>query len=154
MQDAKKMYQKIIQLTFPPEHANKPVMCHMVRRYDVIYNIVAAQTLPGKEGYLTVELTGEEAACLEALDYVREQGIIVAPAHQHVSRDEHSCMHCGMCVAMCSADALCVAQKTRMVLFDEDKCTACGMCVRICPVKAMYVDGYFMRASCEETACR
>lgn len=154
MQDAKKMYKKVIQLTFPPEHANKPVMCHMVRRYEVMYNIVAAQTMPGKEGYLTVELTGEEAVCLEALDYVRGQGIIVAPAHQHVSRDEESCMHCGMCVAMCPVDALSVAAKTRMVLFDEDKCSACGMCVRICPVRAMFVDEIMGRVPAEVGACQ
>ena len=140
MEHPGKQYKKIIQLTFPPEHANKPVMCHMVRQYDVIYNIVAAQTTPGKDGYLTVELSGEDAACQAALQYVREQGIIVALAHQHVSRDEESCMHCGMCIAMCPVDALSVAPSTRMVLFDEDKCTACGMCVRICPVKAMVAD--------------
>lgn len=154
MQDAEKPYRKIIQLTFPPEHAGKPVMCHMVRRYDVIYNIMAARTMPGKEGYLTVELTGEEAVCLEAVDYIRSQGILVAPAHQHVSRDEGSCMHCGMCIAMCPADALCVAPVSRTVLFDEEKCTACGMCVRICPVRAMFVDEFMGNAPCGAAVCR
>lgn len=153
MEDAKKQYRKIIQLTFPPEHANKPVMCHMVRQYDVMYNIVAAQTTPGKEGYLTVELSGGEETCLAALEYVRGQGIIVAPAHQHVSRNEESCMHCGMCVAMCPVDALVVAPKNRMVLFDEEKCTACGMCVRICPVKAMFADAIMGRSTAEVAAC-
>lgn len=147
------MYRKIIQLTFPPEHSNKPVMCNMVRRYEVVYNIVAARTMPGKDGYLTVELSGEEPACLEALEYVRKQGIIVEPAHQHVARDEASCMHCGMCVAMCPVDALSIVTQSRMVLFDEDKCTACGMCLRICPVKAMYADEAWVRAPSGTEAC-
>lgn len=152
MEQQSRRYKKIIQLTFPPEHANKPVMCHMVRQYDVIYNILAAQTMPGKEGYLTVELSGEHDICQDALQYVREQGIIVAPAHQHVSRDEASCMHCGMCLAMCPVDALSIAPVTRFVLFDEDKCTACGMCVRICPVRAMVADEIMGRPPEEATA--
>ncbi|MDL2279454.1 4Fe-4S binding protein [Desulfovibrio sp. OttesenSCG-928-G11] len=135
-----KLYRKIIQLTFSPENSNKPVMCHVVRHFDVTYNIMAAQTTPGKEGYLTVDFWGEETKCRAALDYLREQGIIVAPARQHVSRDDERCMHCGLCLALCPADALSVDPLSRLVLFNEEECTACGMCTRVCPVGAMLSD--------------
>lgn len=135
-----KQFRKIIQLTFTPENSNKPVMCHVVRNYDVTYNIMAARTMPGKEGYLTVEIWGDDAKCRAALDYLRDQGIIVVPAKQHVARIDDLCMHCGMCVALCPVDALSVDRASRLVLFNEEECTACGMCTRICPVGAMEGD--------------
>lgn len=135
-----KQYRKIIQLIFTPENSNKPVMCHVVRHFDVTYNITAAQTTPGKEGYLTVDLWGEDAKCKAALNYLREQGIIVVPARHHVSRNDDSCMQCGMCIALCPVDALTVDPISRLVLFNEEECTACGMCTRICPVGAMCAD--------------
>ncbi len=140
MEQQNKQYRKIIQLNFSPENSGLPVMCHVVRTYDVTYNIVAAQTTLGKEGYLTVEMWGEDAKCREALQYLRDQGIIVTPACNHVSRRDDSCMHCGMCIAVCPVSALTIDKASRLVLFDEEKCTACGMCTRVCPVGAMHAE--------------
>lgn len=147
-----KQYRKIIQLTFSPDNTNKPVMCHIVRTYDVWFNIMAAETTMGKEGYLTIELSGQDDNCQAALQYLRDQGIGVVPAKQHVSRDDESCMHCGMCVAMCPVDALKVDPASRLVLFIEENCNACGMCTRICPVKAMQADTFLGRAASEVAA--
>lgn len=140
MEQQTRQYRKIIQLTFSPENSGLPVMCHVVRTYDVTYNIVAAQTTLGKEGYLTVEMWGDDDKCRAALHYLREQGIIITPACNHVSRDDESCMHCGMCIAVCPVNALSIDKTSRLVLFSEDNCTACGMCTRICPVKAMHAE--------------
>lgn len=148
-----KQYRKVIQLTFTPETSRLPVMCDMVRRYDIVYNIVAAQTTAGKEGYLTIELTGEDGQCRTALQYLRDQGIIVAAAKQHVSRNDAHCMHCGMCTSLCPVDALTVDPQTRLVLFDEEKCTACGMCTRVCPVKAMHADTFMGQSPAGAGAC-
>ena len=76
----------------------------------------------------------------QALQYLRDQGIIVTPACSHVSRDDDSCMHCGMCIAVCPFNALTIDRESRLVLFAEEKCTACGMCTRICPVGAMHAE--------------
>lgn len=143
MEQENKAYRRIIQLTFTPENSGKPVMCHLVRRYDITFNIVAARTTPGKEGYLTIEIRGDEQNCKDALEYLRNEGIIVVSAKQHVSRKDELCMHCGMCLALCPVGALSVESKSRLVLFDEDNCTACGMCTRICPVQAMKADALF-----------
>ena len=140
MEQQSKQYRKIIQLTFSPENSGLPVMCHVVRRYDVTYNIVAAQTTLGQEGYLTVEMWGDDGKCREALQYLRDQGIIVTPACNHVTRDDGLCMHCGTCLAMCPEKALTIDRVTRMILFDAEKCTACGRCTRICPVRAMQAE--------------
>ena len=140
MEQESKVYRRIIHLTFPPENSGNPVMCHLVRRYDITFNIVAARTTPGKEGYLTIEIWGEEGNCIDALQYLRDEGIIVISAKQHVSRKDELCMHCGMCLALCPVGALSIDPKSRLVLFNEDDCTACGMCPRVCPVNAMQAD--------------
>ena len=140
MEQQNKQYRKIIQLTFSPENSGLPVMCHVVRAYDVTYNIVASQTTLGKEGYLTVEMWGDDDKCQAALQYLRDQGIIITPACNHVSRDDDSCMHCGMCIAVCPFNALTIDRESRLVHCDEEKCTACGMCTRICPVGAMHAE--------------
>ena len=140
MEQENKAYRRIIHLTFAPENSGKPVMCHVVRRYGITFNIVAARTTPGKEGYLTIEMWGDEQNCKDSLQYLRDEGIIVVSAKQHVSRKDELCMHCGMCLALCPVGALSVEPRTRLVLFNEDECTACGMCTRICPVQAMQAD--------------
>ncbi len=129
-------------------------MCHLVRRYDITFNIVAAQTTPGKEGYLTVEIWGEEENCKEAIQYLRDQGITVVAARQHVTRLDECCVHCGMCLALCPVNALTVDVATRLVLFHEEECTACGMCTRICPVKAMQSDVVGSVNGIGASACR
>ncbi|KAF4529473.1 hypothetical protein B566_EDAN018749 [Ephemera danica] len=128
------------QLLFSPTNSGQPVMCHLVRQYDITYNIVAAQTTSGKEGFLILEVWGAEKNCLAALEYLREQGIQVATVKQHVSRNEDGCMHCGMCTAVCPTKALEVNPRDRTVAFIPERCTACGACTRICPVGAMLAD--------------
>ena len=140
METTGKEYRKIVQLTFPPVKTGQPVMCHLVLQFEVTFNIVAAQTMPGKEGYLTLEIWGNETNCKNALQYLQDEGIGVVPVRQHVSRKEDSCMHCGLCLALCPVDALSVGGELRLVFFDEERCTACGMCTRICPVNAMQAD--------------
>ena len=140
MEQQTKQYRKIIHLTFSPDNSGRPVMCELVRRYDVTFNIVAARTTPGKEGYLTIEISGEEENCRQSLQYLRDEGIIVVAARQHVSRRDEVCMHCGMCLALCPVKALDVEPDSRRVRFHEEECTACGMCTRVCPVGAMQSD--------------
>ncbi len=140
MNDRNKAYRKIIHLNFPPEHAGNPVMCHLVRRYDITFNILKARISPRREGYLTLQIEGAEESWREAMGYLNEQGIKVDYAAQRISRDEEACMHCGMCTAICPAGALYNERENRRVGFDAEQCTACGLCTTVCPVRAMQVD--------------
>lgn len=108
--------------------------------FDLTFSILAGQITPRKEGSLTVQIEGSEENWKQAKSYIRSQGIKVDPAAQHISRDDASCMHCGLCTAMCPADALVNDLARRSVSFYPEKCTACGLCTRICPVDAMRVD--------------
>lgn len=115
-------------------------MSHLVRHYDLTFSILAGQITPRKEGSLTVAIEGAEEKWKEAKKYLVSQDIRVEAAAQHISRDEDSCMHCGLCTALCPADALVNDIATRSVSFFPEKCTACGVCTKICPVNAMQVD--------------
>lgn len=89
---------------------------------------------------MTVEVIGSKENYEKGIAYLEENRIVVTPVTQRISRDEDSCMHCGMCTAICPNGSLSVDREKRIVEFDIDRCTACGMCVRVCPVNAMHID--------------
>ncbi|MGX7948427.1 NIL domain-containing protein [Oleidesulfovibrio alaskensis] len=140
MNDTQKAYRKNIHLTFPPQVSKEPVVCNLTRLFDLTFNILKAQIPPRKEGYLTLELVGSQENCGKAIAYLKEHEIAVSPVDQRISRDEDSCMHCGMCTAICPVDALHMDWVARTVTFDTERCTACGLCTKVCPVRAMHVE--------------
>lgn len=129
--------RKVVYLTFPPEASNRPVVCDLARTYQLCFSILKAQINPRHEGQMTLELSGDKTAFEQGLAYLKEQGIGVVPAGQRISRDEASCIHCGVCTALCPTNALKLDIATRLVCFDTETCSACGMCTKVCPVKAM-----------------
>ncbi len=140
MTDLIKAYRKIVILTFPPDVVEKPMVCNLARLYDITFNILRAQISPRREGFMTLELIGSEENCKQSLSYLKEHGIKLSEAAQRISRDEDSCVQCGMCTALCPTSALSLDLGDRRVLFDMERCTACGLCVRVCPVKAMHME--------------
>ncbi|KHK04312.1 NIL domain-containing protein [Desulfovibrio sp. TomC] len=132
-----KQYRKVVYLTFPPEASGKPLVCDLARLHGLGFSILRAQITPRQEGQMTIEITGSRDAYQHGVDYLKEQGIGVAPVAQRISRDEDSCIHCGMCTALCPTKALSLNIETRLVEFDSETCSACGMCTKVCPVKAM-----------------
>jgi len=131
--------RKVIYLTFPPESSNKPLVCDLARIYGLGFSILKAQITPRHEGQMTIELSGARDAYEQGVTYLKQHGIGVAPAAQRISRDEDSCIHCGVCTALCPTKALSLNIETRLVAFDDEICSACGMCTKVCPVKAMEI---------------
>lgn len=132
-----KPVKKVVYLTFPPESSKKPVVCNLVRLHDLCFNILKAQITPRQEGQMTIEISGIPEAYEQGMEYLRENGVTVVPVAQRISRDEDSCIHCGMCTALCTTGALRVDPLSRKVVFDTEICSACGLCAKVCPVKAM-----------------
>lgn len=126
-----------VQLTFPPEISNDPLVCHLVRDYNLTFNILQARITPRKEGHLTLKLIGPAENIQSSIEFLKKEGVKVTGIAQKVVRVEDLCMHCGMCTALCSVAALHVEADSRLVAFDATQCTACGLCVRVCPVNAM-----------------
>jgi ferredoxin len=140
MQDIVKGFRKIVYLSFPPEVSGRPVVCNLTRLFDLSFNILKADISPRHEGTMTLEVSGLEEAFHKGIGYLKENGIRITPVAHKIFRNEESCIHCGVCTAMCPTDALVLDPATRLVIFDVDKCSACGMCTRVCPVKAMTLD--------------
>lgn len=128
--------EKIV-LRFGAGTAQKPIIYHLAKDYDLIINIVKAAINPHKEGTMVLELTGDRYE--EGVEFLREQGISVHSLSQEVVRNEGKCTHCGACTAHCPTHALDVDRSSMEVKFQEDECVLCLECVGICPVKAMEV---------------
>ena len=127
-----------IFLLFPREQVNKPVAYHLVKDYDIVFNILHAE-INNTRGELTVELTGIEGNLEKGLDFIREQGVEVRLFPQSIIRDENQCIHCGACTGVCPTQALYMDTDTWLLEFDPDKCIVCEQCVTACPVSAIDV---------------
>ena len=128
-----------IVLKFPHLLVDKPIVCNLVKKYGLDFNILKAYVTPREEGLLVMEISGSEEALEGGLAYLDEMGVSVQPLSQDIVRDEDRCIHCGACTSVCPTGALALDRKTMLVEFDNDKCIACEHCVGACPVRAMLV---------------
>lgn len=138
--DVVKGYRKIVYLSFPPETSSRPIVCNLARLFDLSFNILKAKIHPRHDGSMVLEISGLEENFHKGVNYLKESGLQVESVARKIFRDEDSCVHCGMCTALCPTKALELDLVTRKVQFDPERCSACGMCRRICPVNAMTVD--------------
>nr|WP_321257176.1 NIL domain-containing protein [uncultured Pseudodesulfovibrio sp.] len=140
MKEMIKGFRKIVYLSFPPTVSGRPVVCNLLRNFDLSFNILKADISPRHEGTMTLELSGMEEDFHKGIGYLKENGVRITPVAHKIFRNEESCIHCGVCTAMCPTDALILEKSDKTIIFDVEKCSACGMCTRVCPVKAMTLD--------------
>jgi ferredoxin len=129
-----------IVLKFPHRLVNQPIICSLVKQYNLDFNILKAQITPNEEGLLVVELKGEDKSFKEGMRFLKKTGVLMEPLSKDVNRDEIRCTHCGACLAVCSTGALAIDRCTMMVIFDNEKCIACELCIKACPPRAMVVN--------------
>ncbi|WP_045219238.1 NIL domain-containing protein [Desulfonatronum thioautotrophicum] len=132
--------KETICLTFPPEVSGQPVVCNLVRSHDLDFNILKARISPKQEGQMTLEIIGDRKQCRAGMRYLKELGVKITPVAQKIQRIEDSCVHCGLCTALCPTKALRMDLNSREVLFLREKCSACGLCTSLCPVRAMVLE--------------
>ena len=133
------MYSKILKLRFSKSAADKPIVCHLTKNYDLIFNILNATILPRKEGILVLELSGSKKNFKEGVKYLKTQGVKVQNASQEVKRENKTCTHCGACTAVCPTGALYIQRPEMQVIFEQNKCSVCELCIPACPTRAMEV---------------
>lgn len=133
------MYSKILILRFPKEVVHKPLVCHLVKDFDLMFNILNAEVLPRKEGILVLELTGDRKQFKKGVQYLKNQGVQVTSSGQEMKRIVARCTHCGACTAVCPTGALSVKRPEMTVEFDRQKCSICELCITACPTRAMRV---------------
>ena len=133
------MYRRVLVLRFPSEITDKPLVCSLAREFDLCFNILKAEILPGQEGIMVLELSGHKKHVTQGLKYLKAQGVKVKSVAQEIRRNEDVCIHCGACTGICPTNALEIDPVTQEVLFEPKKCKGCELCVVVCPVRAMEI---------------
>ena len=132
------MYSKIVILTFPKELVKKALVCQLVRKYDLLFNILSASVSSKKEGHMVLEISSvSKAAFNKGIGFLKAQGVSVSSPEHRIYKDEEICTHCGSCTAVCSTEALYIQRPEMEVIFDQAKCSVCELCVVTCPSRAM-----------------
>jgi len=138
MSEKLKVTKKIV-LRFPQQLVDQPIICRLVKDFDLEFNILRASVTPEEEGLLVLELSGQEKKYQEGVKFLEKIGLKIQLLSQDIVRNEERCTHCGACVTICPTQALTFDSKTRKVNFDNSKCIACELCIKACPPRAMEV---------------
>lgn len=127
-------------LYFPPEKTDQPFLYHLVKDFDIVFNILQAEVQPNKRGRLTVELEGTQENIEKTLGFAQDHGVEFRVFDKNIVRNQGECMDCGACTAVCPSGALYMNKGDWKLIFDEGKCLVCELCVETCPVKAIDVN--------------
>jgi len=128
-----------VVLRFPRSLVDQPIICRLVKDYNLVFNILKASVSPKEEGLLVLELSGEQRDYDKGIQYLAELGVEIQPLSRDITRNEERCTHCGACVTICPTDAFVIEPLSRRVIFDDAKCIACELCLLACPPRAMEV---------------
>jgi ferredoxin len=128
---------KRIVLHFPKRIVDRPIVSHLVKDYNLDFNILKALFTPDEEGLMVLELTGKQKDYDEGIRYLTRTGVRIQSLSQNVLRNEERCTHCGACVTICPSGAFELEPVTRKITFTGEKCLACGLCLKACPPRAM-----------------
>ena len=131
------MISRKFVLHFPKNLVDRPIICKLVKDYNLEFNILKAFVTPEEEGSLVIELIGKENFLKKGIDYLKKCGVKVQHLSKDVRRNEEKCTHCGLCIPICPTGAFKYEKGTYYVLFDREKCIACELCIKICPPRAM-----------------
>lgn len=128
-----------VVLRFPRSLVDQPIICRLVKDYNLVFNILKASVSPKEEGLLVLELSGEQRDYDKGIEYLAELGVEIQPLSRDITRNEERCTHCGACVTICPTGAFVIEPLSRRVIFDDAKCIACELCLLACPPRAMEV---------------
>jgi len=134
-----KIVSKRLVLHFPHRLVDQPIVCRLVKDYNLDFNILKAYVTPKEEGLVVLELNGKESDIHKGLEYLKKSGVKTQPLSHDVVRDDARCTHCGACITVCPVAAFELDASTRKVNFYKDKCIACELCIKACPPRAMEI---------------
>ena len=77
--EGKPLYSKIVILDFPPEVAQKPLVCQLIKEYDLLVNILKAQISLRSEGHMVLELSSAgKAGFNKGINFLKNQGVRIS----------------------------------------------------------------------------
>jgi L-aspartate semialdehyde sulfurtransferase ferredoxin len=131
------MATKKLFLYFPPNEMDKPIIYHLVKDFNLTVNIFRAKVTPDENGYLVLDVSGEEKDISGGIDYIKSLEIEVNEQSKGLRWEEEKCTHCGNCPSHCPTKALHIPDRSNMrVTFNEDLCIQCLSCIENCPFGA------------------
>jgi NAD-dependent dihydropyrimidine dehydrogenase PreA subunit len=133
-------FSKKVVIHYTADNVEQPIICQLVKRYDLVFNILKARIFPRREGVIVLELSGLKENFDKGILFLKEKGLKVEPLSKSVNQNTDKCVYCGACTAFCPTDALSFDAQTMKVIFDPEKCNGCELCVSACPVRAMEVN--------------
>jgi len=127
-------------LHFPAEVTDRPIICELIRKYDLTVNVLQAEITAGKRGKSVVDMVGKEANLEQALDYLRGLGVTINLFTTDIIYNKDKCVDCGACIAVCPTNAISMEEPSWELTFDASKCVRCKQCVPACPLRAINID--------------
>ena len=133
------MATKKLLLSFSKSETEKTILYHLIKDFNLVINIFRAKITPEEEGFLVLEVSGEEKDIEASVEFIAKNGVSVNHSGKGLQRDNEKCVHCGNCLSHCPTKALYVLNPlTREVGFNDSLCIECLSCVRNCPFGACY----------------
>lgn len=130
---------KRLVLSFPPHMIDQPITYQLVKKYDLMVNILRARITPNEEGRLVTEISGKKKNLDEGLAFLDDLGVRVEPLAHDILWHEDRCIECTACTSICPTGALSVKRPEMRVTFKHEKCIACELCLPACPYKALEI---------------
>lgn len=72
------MPTRTLRLNYPPSLLRQPILNQLIVRFELTVNILQAQ-IALEEGWLEVEVLGEDQEIEQAISWLEEEGIEVVP---------------------------------------------------------------------------
>lgn len=127
------MKEKFV-LEYSEQVVNEPIIYTLVKRFDVMVNILRAEISPGREGSMLVEIESDPERLAAAEAYLAERSVRLIPIAQSLGFRQEDCINCGACTAVCFSGCLTIGAPDWTLQVDRSKCIACGLCVPACPL--------------------
>lgn len=134
------MYSRKIVIRYSADIVEEPIIYALVKKYDLVFNILKARIFPRREGVIVLELTGTKENFDSGIRFLKEKGLKVESLSKSVSQNLDRCVHCGACTAFCPTGALFFDRENWKVTFDPERCNGCELCVTACSARAMEIN--------------
>lgn len=122
-------------LSYSQTAVGEPLIYTIIKRFDVMVNILRAEVTPGQEGRLLLEFEGSEKSIGEAMIYLETQEVTCLPSSRAILWRQDDCVDCGACTGVCFSGALSLDPASARLTLDRELCIGCGLCVKACPFK-------------------